>query len=110
MTSLLAHYRKRVETAGSQIERLLPKHWWRQLVHPATWLEGSVNEKVPFGPNREVPVQTHGQLHQINIGKATICQQYGLAMEREQTTGFFQDRLVLVETDTCTAMFQDFPC
>ncbi len=26
MTSLLAHYRKRVETAGSQIERLLPKH------------------------------------------------------------------------------------
>jgi len=26
MTFLLAHYRKRVETAGSQIERLLPKH------------------------------------------------------------------------------------
>ncbi|MBK8796341.1 MAG: hypothetical protein IPM07_08195 [Anaerolineales bacterium] len=26
MTYLLAHYRKQVETAGSQIERLLPKH------------------------------------------------------------------------------------
>ena len=26
MTFLLARYRKRVETAGSQIERLLPKH------------------------------------------------------------------------------------
>lgn len=26
MTFLLAHYRKRVETAGSQIERLMPKH------------------------------------------------------------------------------------
>lgn len=27
MTFLLAHYRKRVETAGSQIERLLPEHF-----------------------------------------------------------------------------------
>ena len=83
---------------------------WRQLTHLASRLASSVNEKVPFGTNIEVPAQMDGQLHQVNIGKATICQQHDLAMKREQTTGFFQDRFVLAETDACTAMFQDFPC
>ena len=56
-----------------------------------------MNEKVPFGTNIEVPAQMDGQLHQVNIGKATICQQHDLAMKQAQATGFLQDRFVLAE-------------
>ncbi|MBK8799159.1 MAG: hypothetical protein IPM07_23910 [Anaerolineales bacterium] len=49
MTYLLAHYRKQVETAGSQIERLLPKHihavtadgFWNSRPSSSSWLPPS---------------------------------------------------------------------